>query len=73
MGQVENCSVCGKPFKTCKHYVREHIPVVGTDGAALCGRPNMVLLPKDWENNDCVVADICRVCLKVYNKQILGD
>lgn len=66
MGQDDSCGICGKHYKNCNHYLKEHIPTKGDK--SLCGKDiaKLVMLPNDWEHMDCDPDDICKICMKKY-------
>lgn len=62
----DNCAICGKYYKKCKHYLREHIPDY-SGKKALCGRNDVTLLPENYIDIDFDPNDICKHCAKLDN------
>lgn len=62
MGSFDDCPVCGKHHKSCKHLLKEHLP--DTLGKALCGRKDVVVLSDDWVDRDIDPTEVCKHCVK---------
>jgi len=60
----DSCNICGKPYRTCKHYRKEHLP--NAVGEAICGKTrNVSVLPSYWKEIGIHPNDICKQCKKL--------
>ena len=62
-----NCGICGKYYKICRHYCKEHIPDLKNKNTAICGRKNVILLNENWSDIDMDPNDVCKHCAKLDN------